>query len=215
MKSKIDNICNPKILICIPSYTKMDASFVQSLMSLNKPGNCSVQFITNTLIDEARNTFAEEAIELGYDYVFFMDTDMTFPSNALGVLLSDNKDIVSGIYFKRVTPFNPLIYKTFELTEDGMCFEDFGNEYKKDELQKVEGCGAGCLLIKTKVLKHMFDVGTSPFGIISGIGEDFSFCLRAKQLGYNIYCDSRVKCGHVASFEVNEENWQSLAEMNN
>ena len=33
--------------------------------------------------------------------------------------------------------------------------------------------------------------------LLLGFGEDLSFCIRAQELGRKIYCDSRIKMGHV------------------
>ena len=45
-----------------------------------------------------------------------------------------------------------------------------------------------------------------PFMPVGGFGEDLSFCLRAREAGLKLYCDSRVRCGHVGNVIFNEEN---------
>jgi hypothetical protein len=39
-----------------------------------------------------------------------------------------------------------------------------------------------------------------------GFGEDISFCLRVKELGKKMYCDSSVKMGHVGQFVYDEDS---------
>lgn len=198
-----------KILIAIPAYGKLDFAFVQSLLALNKVGTCGILMIANTLISEARNDFVNKALENDYDYVFFMDSDMTFPMDALETLLEDDVDIVSGLYFKRVPPYSPIMYKKYKLLDNGgvLDWEDYSDGYPENQLFECGCVGGGCLLIKTSVFKDLIEHGYNhPFNHIASIGEDFSFCIRAAQCGYKIYCDSRVKCGHIGSFVVTEEN---------
>lgn len=200
----------PSILICVPTYAKMDAPFVQSVLSLERPCTCGIQFITDTLIAEARNRFAKEAIEGGYDYVFFMDSDMTFPTDALVKLYEDNVDVVSGLYFKRRPNYSPIMYPTLRIEDDKFVFESYLDDYPEDQMVEVEGVGGGCLLIKTSVLEAVQNRFGGPFDQLGGIGEDFSFCLRARECGYKIFCDTRVVCGHQGTIIVDDKNRKSL-----
>jgi GT2 family glycosyltransferase len=43
-----------------------------------------------------------------------------------------------------------------------------------------------------------------PFFPIAGLGEDLAFCWRAKKLDYKLYCDSRLKIGHIMRLSVDE-----------
>ena len=45
------------------------------------------------------------------------------------------------------------------------------------------------------------------FTPFNGFGEDLAFCLRARDLGYKIWCDPKIKCGHVGQLVVNEDVW--------
>ncbi len=42
-----------------------------------------------------------------------------------------------------------------------------------------------------------------------GFGEDIRFCWRVKQLGVPMYCDSRIKVGHVGLCTITEEIYQN------
>ena len=119
-------------------------------------------------------------------------------------MIADDKDIVSGLYFRRVQPFTPVLFK--ELTEKS--WKDY-NDYP-NELFKLEGIGFGCVLMKTDVLYDMASVYGTWFSPLANYGEDLSFCLRAKQLGYDIYCDPNVKCGHVGHSIITEDFYKAV-----
>ena len=39
------------------------------------------------------------------------------------------------------------------------------------------------------------------------MSEDLSFCYRARNIGTKIYCDSRIKFGHIGNYEYTEEDY--------
>ena len=43
-----------------------------------------------------------------------------------------------------------------------------------------------------------------------GYGEDLSFCLRVRDSGTQIWCDSSVKCGHVGMAVYDENAYRAL-----
>ena len=67
-------------------------------------------------------------------------------------------------------------------------------DYDKNAMFKVGGCGSGFVLVKADVYKK---IKKDWYSIIGNIGEDLSFCRRALENGYDIWCDATVKLGHV------------------
>lgn len=190
-----------KILIAIPCMDQVPFLFAQSLASLQKPENCecTLAMRSGSLIYTSRNGLATQAVEMEADYVFWMDSDMTFPQDALVRMLAtmqeNDLDILSGIYFRRVKPFTPTLFDKLDI--DGEACE--WSEFKEipAELFEIGGCGFGCVLMKTDVF---FDVQTkfgNMFAPLGNNGEDLAFCWRARQCGYRIWCDPTVECGHV------------------
>ncbi len=74
-------------------------------------------------------------------------------------------------------------------------------------LEPIDGCGFGCVLIKTEVLRK---VGYPQFTyhhairIEDTVSEDVDFCRKARANGFSIWADTSVRCGHEGSttFEV-------------
>ena len=63
--------------------------------------------------------------------------------------------------------------------------------------------------MNVSLIKKVQDKFGLPFSPILGFGEDLSFCARARQVGAEIYCDSRAKMGHVGLGVIGEETYQS------
>ena len=97
-----------KTLIAVPCFDMVHTDFMESLVNLKKPDNTSWTVVKNTLIHDARNIIAANAIEAGFDRVMWFDSDMTFKPDTLlqlsKVMDATGVDIVSGLYFTRRPP---------------------------------------------------------------------------------------------------------------
>ena len=74
----------------------------------------------------------------------------------------------------------------------------------------MEGIGFGCVLMRSDILFECFSKYGTCFSPIGQVGEDLSFCWRARELGYKIYLDADIKLGHVGHLIVTEAAYRSL-----
>lgn len=204
-----------KYLIAVPCHEMVHHQFTLSLMELDKPENTAFTMIPNTLIYSARNTIAQNAVKYGFDRVMWFDSDMKFPPDAMIRLAQDmdqGYDFVSGLYFSRQEPVRPIIHKEvkWKVRDDGWIDSsaELYWDYPKDSLFEIAACGFGCCMTSVPLLKRMCDKYGSPFYPLMGMGEDTTFCFRAKQDGEKIWCDSRIKATHVGSYEYSEKDYR-------
>lgn len=191
-----------KVLVAVPCTDEIDVGFVNCLLGLKQMGETAVILLTGSLIYASREALADKAVNEGFDYVMWLDSDMTFPPTLMLDLIAQDKDIVTGICAMRRKPFLPCIFK-----------EDDG--YKaitewSDRLFEVDACGFGAVLTKVSVLEKMFDTYQTCFQPIYGFGEDLSFCKRAKELGYKIYANPNVEIGHIGKTIVTKDAFRSI-----
>ena len=189
-----------KTLIAIPAMEQMHSWTVQCLEKLRRVGECDTEFIIRMQIDMARNVLAQKACEGGYDRVLWLDSDMTFEPDLMERLDADLEqgwDIVTGLYFKRTFPLEPVIYSCLS---EGKA--DTYWDYPKDSLFEVAGCGFGGVLMRTEVLR---DLSEPPFLPFLHLSEDLSFCVRMAEKGRKIACDSRIKMGHMGTIVFSEK----------
>lgn len=206
-----------KTLIAVPCFDMVHADFMESLVNLTKPDGTSWTMVRDTLINEARNIIAANAIKAGFDRVMWFDSDMKFAPDTLVRLAQDmdenNLDYVSGLYFTRRPPIKPCVFKElwWQKTEDGKT--DTGANYYFDYpegLTEIAGSGFGCCLTTVDLLKRVGDAYGAPFAPLDRMGEDVSFCWRAIQIGARMHIDTRIKCGHVGQYEYKEESFKFL-----
>lgn len=201
-----------KILIAIPCMDQVPVPFCYSLAQLAKPEGCALTMKSGAMIYASRDSLAITAIQKEYDYVFWMDSDMQFPADALTSLLDTlqkNKlDIITGLYFRRVPPYSPVLFDELDINGDEATWSEFSEI--PDGLFEVGGCGFGCVLMTTEVFLSVQSRFGQMFSPLGRNGEDVAFCWRARQCGYKIWCDPSVKCGHVAYSVVTDEFFRAF-----
>lgn len=193
-----------KTMIAVPCMDVMPTEFVKCLVRLRPAGEIEHGFTIATLVDVARNQLARKAIEEEFDRVLWLDSDMTFPPDLLERLSDDigNNAFVAGLYCTRKRPYIPTIYKEISVTESekgvlypkALCYDD----YPRDSVFQICASGFGAVLMTTDLIKQVWERFGTPFERVPGFGEDISFCMRVAQMGVPMFCDSRIKLGHMA-----------------
>lgn len=206
-----------KTMIAIPCMDQVPVAFVKSLVSLRYVGDVEVVFASGSLVYDARNQLASRAVSGRFDRVLWLDSDMIFGPDIMERImarLDEGYEVVSGLYFKRKLPIEPVIYKRCDvITANGKqvpVAEPF-RDYPKDSFFNVAACGFGCVATKTEILDRISKSYGMPFWPVAGFGEDLSFCLRAKALNVPIMCDSSIKLGHVGITAVTETAYEIAA----
>ncbi len=201
-----------KTLIAVPCMDQVPAQFAQCLATLQKVDQTVVAFQIGSLIHHSRNDLTSIAIQQGADYIFWLDSDMVFSPDTMVRMLKTHKegagDILTGVYFRRVHPFSPVLLKKLRFTETEAETEEF--DEIPDGLFEVEGCGFGCVLMPTDIAMDIIAKYGSPFDPINGCGEDLAFCWRARELGYKFICDPSIRLGHVGHAVITREYWENL-----
>ena len=203
-----------RILIAVPCMDTVPAPFAQSLALLQKPEgvDCSLAMQMGSLIYTSRNDLAQRAIQMEADYVFWLDSDMVFEPDILIRMLktlTENKlDILTGLYFRRVRPYTPVLFDKLDIRRNICSWSEF--KEIPDHIFEVGGCGFGCVLMDTSVFLSVQSKHGNCFAPIANNGEDIAFCWRARDCGYKIICDPSVICGHIGKIIVDEKFYQSF-----
>lgn len=195
-----------KILIGIPCMEYLPVDFVKSIDHIKAPPDVHVDklYISMSLVYIAREKIIEAALDGGYDYVFFIDSDMAFNGDILRKLYAAQKDIVSGLAFMRSPPYSPCVYKTLKIG-DGRNTVERLTEF--NGVEQIAACGLACCLIKTEVFKKIRERSLC-FLPLPTLGEDLAFCIRARNCGYEIWLDPDVAPLHKGTLMVNEDIWR-------
>lgn len=154
-------------------------------------------------IDEARNYFAEQAIQQKAKYLFMLDEDVVAPGHTLRQLIyqAENRPeamVIGGIYCHKSPPAMPMVFR-------GMGAGPY-MDWKAGELFEVDGIAMGCTLVKTEVFQHLpkpwFKTIDNLDPYWDGITkaevwtEDLYFSDLVRKAGFKIYADGAVLCEH-------------------
>ena len=136
-----------------------------------------------------REIIAEIAQQMNCTHLLFIDSDMVFPTDAAQKLLEHDKDIIGVNYNMRQFPLKSTV-KTKKISEN-----------ISEELFQCDGVASGFMLIKIKIFKDLqkpwFHVGLNGTELE---GHDYRFCRLAREAGYEVWCDSAIKIGHLGDF---------------
>lgn len=200
-----------KTLIAIPALDMIHTVFFKSVIGMDKVGETAFTLTQSSLVYDARNTLARKAIDDKCDRILWLDSDMEFQPDLMKRLsadIDDGYEMVCGIFFKRKAPIMPVVYKDVgyftkdnEVTPVAIPYED----YPKDQIFEIKGCGFGAVMMTVELLNRVVAEFGAPFSPILGFGEDLSFCKRVTHIGGKMYCDSRIKVGHIGSGVITEE----------
>jgi FkbM family methyltransferase len=183
------------ILIAVPTNKYIEPETMKAIYDLEVPDGYTTefQFFYGYQVDQIRNLIADWASH--YDYLFAVDSDITFAKDTLKKMLAHNVSMVSGLYIQRKQGEHIL-----ELYRNGtnIPYESIRGQ----GLIEVDGCGFGCVLVNSNVIRG---IGYPQFVYKSALdhnktlSEDNYFCMKAKERGFKIYADTSILCEHIGN----------------
>jgi len=201
-----------KTMIAVPCMDTVQTEFCQSLCNMKHIGATRFAFMSSSLIYKSRTDLALMALAEKADFILWLDSDMVFPPELLADLMADmeGRDMVAGICHMRRPPYTPVLY---EKLRQGLTPQDNESakliDYPRDGLFRVEGCGFGCVLMRTEIVESVVDKYHALFDPLPGYGEDLSFCIRARGCGYEIWADPKIQVGHKGSTIITNETFEA------
>lgn len=210
-----------RVFLAVPIYGAVDPHFYVSMLNLVSPQPTPRDYalrvrnyIGDSLVSRARNVLAAEFLASDSTHLLFVDSDLVFSPEHVARLLSHDEPIVAGCYPK----------KQRELSWVCNVFDPPGEPDARG-LHSVRYAGTGCLCIAREVFEAMLarwpeiaydpDAGegeserwdffaVGPYqcpdtGRRRYLSEDWWFCQRALDLGYQIHMDTEVVLKHSGS----------------
>ena len=190
-----------RVLIGIPSLQFVDVNFTMRLVGLvthtmQQGVSTVVQPAVNFALPNAHNMLVEDARRHNCTHLLLLETDNTFPADALLRLLAHDKAIVGATYLMRSAPHWAMgreldTTRPIDVTGGG-CRE-------------VSRLPVGCILIRMDV----FDALEAPLWECPWNGktfetDDYRFCDKARDKGFKVFCDCdlSMEVGHMAWLEM-------------
>ena len=213
------------IMIAIPAYTgTVHMATMRCLMNdiieLIKRGDrfTLVDDIGNALIADSRSVIATKFYESDCDCLIFIDNDVAWQAGGLLKLIDAPKDLVVGVYPRRR---DPIEYPIHYLDKPELWADP------ETGLLEVKSVPTGFMKISRNCIRQMIlaypeqhfytaERDKKFWPLFDHIfedgfkwGEDFSFCIRWRKIGGQVWADPEIGMAHVGykMFQGHLGNW--------
>ena len=199
----------PSVMILVPAMEMVNAEFAQHLAmaaaNLVANGikiNCA--FNIGSVITIARRNLTDIFMKSDFDYAWWIDSDMKFPIDAPIKLLKRGVPLVGANYRRRRFP-NPGF--TGMMGQPGN-FQELVTDENSPPMQEVDVLPHGCVMVHRSVYEkvaqpHYLQEFVPELNL--EIGEDIYFCRKAKDAGFQVWCDHDLskEIAHIGIFHFN------------
>lgn len=218
------SVAGRKLMIAIPAYDgKLNIKSAFALANLaptaakygveihlTQVSGCSI-------ITKARNALVGNFMRSDCTDLLFIDADVVVKADDILRLLalSTNKDVTAGIYTRRAS--DRKFFLDFFLDEDNQLIFD------ENGMVQVLHIGTGFMMIRRHVLEKMIaahpewaytgndgvikDYEVFAFAVQDGeyVGEDYLFCRRAYEHGFDVFLDPSICLPHIGTEEFSRD----------
>lgn len=247
-----------KLSLGIPCYGAQEAKWWSQLARYTAQLSKTVDLVDilvsdSMATDHNRNLIVENFLKTDSEWLFWIDADTTVPIGSAERLLATEKQFISGLYYAKHPPHNPIAY--YKLGDN---YQSIGvdNSWERGEILEVETVGFGCMLTHRSIFEkmkesyipkqivgggmtliHKDDISESNpnleaklygdkwvqtlvdpafeykfpfFALEFGRTEDIWFTEKAKRLGYKVYVDTSIECGHLYPREFSGKDYREI-----
>jgi hypothetical protein len=218
-----------KIALIVPTYIYLSSWVYANHLELinNFPETIEIEVIVGVYTPHAmrmaiKNLLDPERHDQSWERVVVFEADMIMPRDALLKHALHTDDIVGSVYVQHAPPFH--INAQWRAADGSRKWghptpESWRGIFDQGPaLVKCDVVGLGCTSIARRVIDEwpedtlMFwnDYSRDDKGDPTTLGEvshDVWFCTHARDLGYNVYLDTSIRCAQRTEGEVTVQNY--------
>jgi len=200
------------VAVTIPTTGYLRAETVLWLLAQHKTEQYTLGYevgIGNLGVARQRNMAVLRFLKCPATHLLFLDDDVVPPTDVdvIGRLLEMDKDIATAVVpIWRLGPVAATFHLAAECQDvDVNSLESLDRDLlipatpRRKGIEKIDACGAACLLIKRAVIEgtpYPWFQSIDDIRFAHMIGEDIFFCLNARQAGFEVWVDWSIRCKH-------------------
>jgi hypothetical protein len=216
------NLAGRKVMIGLPSYdykvsSKLAISLASFCVQATQHGVdiqiCNISGCS--VVSRVRNLIATDFLKSDCTDLMFIDSDINFDAEDIFRLMAWNTDpkkgIVAGIPVARKK--GQVYFSTLDTDDDSIFMDKMG-------LVKAKRVATAFMMIRREVFEKLRDAHPEwlyhdekkdgdqvicffDFELKDGhyVGEDYLFCDRAREVGFEVWIDPTIKLGHMGVHE--------------
>lgn len=209
----LDGVGSARVGWAVPSYGPIFSpvyashlsviGYASRYLSVHRLGQIPMVGATDRMyLHSACNEIVRQAKLANLTHLFWTETDMILPHDALPKLLAMDKEIAAGIYFLRNGGGQPCLYvKTPVEVKENPYLHTPVTIYDERRPFKVGCPGMGCVLTKMsvfdKVEEPWFDLKANDHGKKNGYGQDLYFFTKVRWAGIDVWVNPDVICDQI------------------
>lgn len=201
-----------KVLITVPNQKWIHKTVVHRILLLQLDGRYQIRIELPSARPYENNLHGiiRTFLDGGYDYWLSIDADNAPINNPLDLVELD-KDII-GLptpiwhFTNKQKGERPIYWNGYDYVPEDLAYRE---HLPREGLQKVDAIGTGCFLIARRVFLNpamqqgAFIRKLNMDGSVEK-GNDISFCERAQECGFEIYCHYDYPCNHFTELNLHE-----------
>lgn len=207
-RDEVDSGVRKRVFIAIPNQEAIVPDLVNVLLWWTHDPRFVIRIYMPKNIfplDAARNHCVKEFLELDYDYLFFIDSDITPPVDTLEKFIRANKDAIGATCFAmkyegdEAFPY-PV---TLRYNEEKQYIAYYGQG-----IEEVDATGGACVLVKRKVyeaLERPYEFHYHRNGTLS-LTCDFDIWQKFQAKGFHLFVDFDIICSHMKEVDLKAIN---------
>lgn len=193
------------VAIAIPVERQVSIHWAINLARLIAPISPNVHIIyrSGAVVDVLRNALVKDCLNINASHIFWLDSDVLPPPEAIPRLMSHKYPIVSGVYRSKTNAIGAWMLKG---VVDGVKRYSPVSSIA-NQVVLADAVGAGCLLTDIRLFKRLPEPWFK-WGILDldkpGTSEDFYFCEKVfEHTGLKVLVDGHVLANHEGLARVN------------
>jgi hypothetical protein len=212
------------LAILIPHTGEVSSEWCLRFKDMQMPPGSQVFMSRGMPIDVTRESMVDAALKQGFEWIFFLDSDVILPDKALEKLFSHKQPLINGMYkAKKPGGFFWAVWMRIKSPDGKEAFSPISTWTGR--LIQCDVIGTGCMLVHRSVFEKihekfpglpfflwtkdrnssLLDKLGLPDTLMRDVSEDFFFCLLAKQAGFPMVVDTSVRCKHIATIAITED----------
>lgn len=208
-----------RCVVLVPIYDQVERACEQSLQALEERGYHVRRLLAGAAIDVGRSRIATAALDDGYDELMWIDSDIAFDPGAVDALRDHGLPICAGLYPKKADAqmafHGNRDTRNLTLGQQGGVIEvgyaATGFMYTQrcvyEDMQHKLGLPLCNETFGERIVPYFLPqvIEDAP-GRHWYLAEDFSFCHRARQVGYRIRVDTSIRLWHIGKYAYSWED---------
>jgi hypothetical protein len=196
-----------RVLLGVASSGHPTQPFLAGLRSLKLPNNVAPlqrSVAVGNYVPAQRELIMNDALDEGFDYLFFVDDDIALPPDALELLMQTAESdpsvaVAGGLYYSRDS-LRPVTVVDWDSNDTANAHIP---AFTSTAAVPVDGIGFGCALLRVAVARelqtpyfpaHIYIERSARRARLCD--EDYLYCERVRKAGYRVQLDGRVRCPH-------------------